>query len=87
MFDNEFEVVIADTDESRSINYNLRYRVYCLETQFEDPKKYKSGLEFDDFDRNSNAVHFLVRSRSSRKWVAAMRLVKGSRDELPTSFW
>ncbi len=83
MFDNYFEVVLADTPESKKLHYHLRYQVYCLEEGFENPASYPNRLESDRFDDCS--AHFLVRSRHSQEWVGAMRLVFGSANELPLS--
>lgn len=81
MFDNDFEVVLADTPESKKLHYHLRYQVYCLEEGFENPAAYPNRLEYDRFDDCS--AHFLVRARYSQEWVGAMRLVFGTADELP----
>jgi N-acyl amino acid synthase of PEP-CTERM/exosortase system len=81
MFDEHFEVFVADTPRARQINYRIRYQVYCRETGFEDARVFPNGEECDHYDRQS--VHFLVRHRSSGDWVAAMRLVLPERDSLP----
>ena len=83
MFDNEFEVVVADTADSRLINYQLRYQVYCLDTRFEDAAKFENELEMDEYDHKAEA-HFLVRSRHTGEWVAAMRMLKDESGKLPT---
>jgi len=73
LFDKEFEVFLADTEKSKDIHYQLRYRVYCKETGFEDPNMFQSGRELDEYD--DNAVHFIVRARATGEWVAALRLI------------
>jgi len=73
LFDTEFEVFLADTEKSKDIHYQLRYRVYCQETGFEDPDMFKSGRELDEYD--DNAVHFIVRAKATGEWVAALRLI------------
>ncbi|MBS3963093.1 MAG: GNAT family N-acetyltransferase, partial [Methylomonas sp.] len=66
-FDSNFEVVLADTFESKLINYNIRYQVYCDEMGFEDKDVFPDEIEFDEWDKNS--VHFLVRHKSSENWL------------------
>jgi N-acyl amino acid synthase of PEP-CTERM/exosortase system len=73
MFDERYEVILADTPESRREHYRLRYRVYCLETGFEDPSHFPNGEERDAHD--AHAAHFLVRSRDSGRYLAGLRLV------------
>lgn len=81
MLNNHFQVLLADTQESLKLHYLIRYRVYCLETQYEEPKAFPDKMERDQYDNQS--VHFLVREREAGKWVAAMRLVVGPTDVLP----
>jgi N-acyl amino acid synthase of PEP-CTERM/exosortase system len=81
MFDDRYEVVLADTASSRDINYRLRYRVFCLEKGFEDSQRFKNQKEKDRYD--DNAVHFLVRDKKRNRWIAAARLVIGPADYLP----
>ena len=81
MFDTHFETFLADTAEARKIHYQLRYRVYCLETGYEDASAFPDRLEKDEFD--SHSVHFIVRHRMSGQWMAAMRMVLGDKAELP----
>ncbi|MDQ2697096.1 MAG: PEP-CTERM/exosortase system-associated acyltransferase [Pseudomonadota bacterium] len=81
MFDSKFEAVLADNALARRIHYRLRYRVYCLETGFEDPGRFPDGEETDEFDRQ--AVHFLVRMKESGEWIAVMRLVSPQAGVLP----
>jgi N-acyl amino acid synthase of PEP-CTERM/exosortase system len=57
-FDTYFRAVSADTRELIDKAFALRYQVYCLERQFEDPSQQSAGLESDEFDRHS--VHSLV---------------------------
>ena len=81
MFDNHFEVVLADNDYSRSLHYQVRYQVYCLEEGFENAAKFHTGEERDDWDDQS--AHFLVRSKQTNEWVAAMRMVIPESGPLP----
>ncbi|GAB6068379.1 hypothetical protein JCM13664_16980 [Methylothermus subterraneus] len=81
MFDGRYLAVLADTQESRSIHYRLRYQVYCLEKRFEPAERFHDGLEIDPFDARS--VHFLVQHKESGQWVGAARLVLGEPKQLP----
>ncbi len=81
MFDDRYEVVLADTASSRAIHYHLRYRVFCLEKGFEDAERFKDQMEKDGYD--DDAVHFLVRDKRRNQWIAAARLVIGPMDFLP----
>jgi len=71
--DLSFEAVIADTEAARRIHYGLRYRVYCLETGFEEPSPAWRAEEKDRYDEQ--AVHFLIRCLTTGDWVAAARLI------------
>ena len=82
MFDENFEVVLANTKTARRIHYQIRYQVYCLEEGFEDHRNFNNGEEKDGWD-DEHSVHFLVRSKTTREWVAAMRLVSPTHNGLP----
>ena len=71
MFDQHFQVILADTERTKEIYYSLRYRVYCLERQFENPNAYPDKKECDRYD--SGSAQFLVRSIESGEWLAGMR--------------
>ncbi len=81
MFDKRYEVILADTAEAQRIHYQLRYQVYCLEEGFEAHDNFPDHMERDEWDEN--AVHFIVRSKQSMEWVAAMRLVLPRQEGLP----
>ena len=83
MFDEFFEAVLADDEESRDAHYRLRYEVYCRETGFESASEFPDGRERDEFD--GSAAAFLVRSRVSGDWIATMRLVVRQVEQLPIS--
>jgi N-acyl-L-homoserine lactone synthetase len=83
MFDDRYEVLLADTASSRDINYRLRYQVFCEEKGFEDSQRFKNRKEKDRYD--DHAVHFLVRDKKSGRWIAAARLVIGPADYLPVN--
>jgi len=81
MFDARFEVFLCDTDFGKSINKQIRYRVFCLERGFLDPARYPTGEEMDDWDEHS--VHFIVREKQSGLWVASTRLILPDAAPLP----
>jgi N-acyl amino acid synthase of PEP-CTERM/exosortase system len=81
MFDHRYLTVLADTEESKQIHYQLRYQVYCLEKGFEDTSKFEDGMEVDHYD--DDAIHFLVKDRISDTWLATARLVIADAESLP----
>ncbi len=83
MFDNYFDVFLADTEEGKKEHFKLRYKVYCEEMGFEDKDKFPLGQETDQWDDHS--VHFIVRHRETGQWVGAMRLVIQQNGNLPFS--
>ncbi len=83
MFDSRYQAVIADTEESKSIHYHLRYQVYCLEKKFEPAEVFNDQQEIDEYDQRS--VHFIIQNKHSGEWVATARLVIGKPDDLPIS--
>lgn len=72
MFDDHFEVFLADTPESKKINYSIRYQVYCEEMGFENKDDFPLEQEFDQYD--DYATHFIVRHKLTGGWVGAVRL-------------
>lgn len=81
MFDENFEVFLADTKESKKIHYFIRYQVYCEEMGFENKDDFPLEEEFDEYDNHS--AHFIVRSRQTGQWVGAMRMVFKNNQPLP----
>ncbi|MBK8750792.1 MAG: PEP-CTERM/exosortase system-associated acyltransferase [Candidatus Competibacteraceae bacterium] len=73
LFDDSYEVILADTEASRAIHHKIRYQVYCMERSFENPADFPAGEESDHWD--THAAQFIVRQRDSGAWVAAIRLV------------
>lgn len=76
---NRLEVVLADSEESRKIHFNLRYKIYCLEKGFLEAKNPEEEMEQDAFDEKS--VHFLI--KSGDEWVGTFRLVVDRKANLP----
>ena len=81
MFDNYFEVFLADTCESKEIHFSIRYQVYCEEMGFENKDDFPNEQESDDHDEHS--VHFIVRHKQTKQWVGAMRLILKNDQPLP----
>ena len=76
-----YEVILADTEESKEIHFKLRYKVFCLEKGYEDAKKFPDEMEKDKYD--GHAIHFIVRHKLSRQWVGAFRIIMGRLPKLP----
>lgn len=72
-FDAYFKLVSANTRELIDTAFALRYQVYCLERQFEDPTQQPGGLESDDHDRH--AVHSLIFHRPRGEAIGTARLI------------
>ncbi len=81
MFDQHFEVFLADTPASKAIHYSIRYQVYCEEMDFENKDDFPLEQEFDQYDDYSS--HFIVRSRHTKQWIGAMRMVFNNDQPLP----
>ena len=81
MFDQHYEVLLADTPESKAIHYSIRYQVYCEEMGFENKDDFPHEQEFDDYD--NHAAHFIVRTKRGNQWVGAMRMVFKNNQLLP----
>lgn len=82
LFNQYFELVVADDDALRQRVYELRYQVYCLETGFERQEDCQSivgpdgqpvWLETDAYDVRS--AHCLVRHKRTGQYAATTRLV------------
>jgi N-acyl amino acid synthase of PEP-CTERM/exosortase system len=72
-FNTYFQLVSANTRALMEAAFALRYQVYCVERQFEDPAKQSGGLETDQFDRH--AVHSLLFHRSCDEAIGTARLI------------
>lgn len=68
-----FQRIFANTPELIREAYRLRYQVYCIEHQFEDPAHSPEGLERDRYDHHS--LHGILRHRASGTAVGTMRWV------------
>ncbi len=73
LYDQYFSVVPADTPELLDEAHALRYQVYCVEHQFEDPAQQTGQRERDAHDAHS--VHAVLIYRPSGKVVGCVRLI------------
>ena len=48
MFDERYEVFLADNETARQIHHKVRYQVYCLEEGFEDQNDFDDNQERDE---------------------------------------
>jgi N-acyl amino acid synthase of PEP-CTERM/exosortase system len=81
MFDEHFEVFLADTQKSKEKHYGIRYQVYCEEMGFESKDNFVAEQEYDKWDGHS--AHFIVRAKHTGQWIAAMRMVFKNEQPLP----
>lgn len=81
MFDKDFELFLADTNEGIALNQRVRYRVFCLEKGFEDATEFPDGRERDPWDDVS--IHFAVREKATGNWVAATRVILPLAEQFP----
>jgi N-acyl amino acid synthase of PEP-CTERM/exosortase system len=79
-----FETVPAKNDDLVRLSYRLRYQVYCIENQFEDPAWCPNHEEFDEYD--SRSVHSLLRVRNTNKFIGSVRLILPDQDNSSLSF-
>jgi len=76
-----YDVVLANTEESKNIHFNLRYQIYCLEKGYEEASKFKDELEKDEYDDRS--AHFLIKHRADNQWIGVFRLIISNYEDLP----
>jgi N-acyl amino acid synthase of PEP-CTERM/exosortase system len=84
VYDQHFSVVPADTPALLDEAHALRYQVYCVEHQFEDPAKQVNNREVDAHDAHS--VHAVLIHRATGRVVGCVRLILPGDDptaELP----
>lgn len=83
-FKHYFTVEIAENKEQKLLAYAMRYRVYCLEFNYEPPNA--EELENDEFDDRSE--HCLIIHKESGRPAGCVRLVPtfNSRQKDPLPF-
>lgn len=75
-----YEVILADTRETRREHHRLRHFVFCQNKQFEPPDAHPEGLETDEHDHH--ALHFLLRRREpTAPYFGAVRLLLPNRQK------
>ena len=84
LFHQYFELAPANTPQLLDEVYQLRYQVYCVENEFEDPAQNPGLRERDEFDAHS--VHWLLRHRPSGTLAGAVRMVLPRLSKLEASF-
>ena len=84
LFKKYFELVPASTPALRDEAFALRYQIYCVENEFEDPAGNPGERESDEFD--SHAVHYLLRHRQSGTLAGVVRMVLYRPDDPDNSF-
>ncbi|MEM7225459.1 MAG: PEP-CTERM/exosortase system-associated acyltransferase [Pseudomonadota bacterium] len=84
LFERYFELIPATTPALLDEAMALRYQVYCIENDFEDPAQNPGERESDVFD--SHSVHCLLRHRQSRALAGVVRMVLPNPDDLSRSF-
>jgi len=73
-YNRYFEVVLVDDDPDLLKEvFRLRYHVYCLEHNFEEPTDFPDGLERDVYDARS--LHSLLFHRPSGVIAGTVRLI------------
>jgi N-acyl amino acid synthase of PEP-CTERM/exosortase system len=73
IYNKWFEVIRCDTPELVKLSQKLRYQVYCIETNFEDPDENPGGLETDDADEH--ALHSILIHKPSSIIAGTVRLI------------
>jgi N-acyl amino acid synthase of PEP-CTERM/exosortase system len=68
-----FETRIADRPALTEAAHTLRYQVYCLERNFENPEEHRSGQEIDQFD--SHAIQGVLFHRPSDRAIGTVRMI------------
>ena len=73
VYDRNFRVVRADTDDLRAHAFRLRYQVYCIENAFEPAPRNPGRRETDEYDRQSR--HSLLVHGREGAVVGTVRLI------------
>ncbi|GJL85843.1 MAG: hypothetical protein DHS20C02_16180 [Micavibrio sp.] len=83
-YNRTFSIIEANTDELREECFKLRYDVYCIENDFEDPTRNPGQMERDTFD--IDAVHYLLIHSESGKPAGTVRVILPKEDMQMDSF-
>lgn len=72
-YEHWFDVIPANTPSLVERANRLRYQVYCVENNYEDPSVHPCGIERDEYDKRS--VHRLLADRTSGSIAGTVRLI------------
>lgn len=72
-YNSIFDSSIATTSERKDECFRIRYQVYCIDNEFEDPANSPDGLETDSCDVHS--AHSLLIHRATGNAIGTVRLV------------
>lgn len=72
-YDHWFDVIPANTPGLVERANRLRYQVYCVENNYEDPSAHPCSIERDEYDKRS--VHSLLATRTSGAIAGTVRLI------------
>lgn len=77
-----FEIELATSAAQKKAVFEVRYRVYCDEFEYEPGERFPGKAEYDEYDASS--LHCLIRHKSSGMAAGCVRLVPASNnaDEL-----
>jgi N-acyl amino acid synthase of PEP-CTERM/exosortase system len=79
LYQSQYEVLRANSPELLDRVYRLRYQVYCIENQFEDPDQNLGGRETDCDD--NRAGHVLLIHRQSGEAAGTARVIFPERSQ------
>ena len=77
-FNTYFLASPANTPQLIEMSFALRYQVYCLERQFENPAQHTNFQEKDEFDHHS--VHSLIFYRPWAEPIGTVRIILADPD-------
>ncbi len=72
-YNHWFDVIPANTPGLVEKAKRLRYQVYCIENDYEDPSAHPRSIERDEYDKRS--VHRLLATRTSGAIAGTVRLI------------
>lgn len=81
MFDNRYTVVLADTEESRKIYYDLQFGIKSSKNSSECNGKIKDKTEHDT--HHDTSAYFIVLDNKDWRWLATLRVGRKDLDKLP----
>jgi N-acyl amino acid synthase of PEP-CTERM/exosortase system len=79
-----YEIQIATTSELKDAVYRLRYQVYCLESEFENPADFADQRERDSYEEQS--IHVLISHKGNADLVGTVRLIFATSEAEPFHF-